>query len=409
MITQLISLALLLALSAFFSGSETAFFSLNHLEKEKLLSGARGARRKFIRRVLSSPGEMLITILTGNMVVNLFFASLMDVTIRRFVTQNTWLYSIAIGTLLVLIFGEMAPKNIAIKQSLHFFSYSSRPLMVIHKILTPVRFALTRIEHGIVSFVTSRLRTDSEDTRDLISSTFRIGLQKGIIQKSEVSILESFLDFREKMAVDVMVPRTEIEAIDASTSVSRLLETVGPGLDGLFPVYKEDVDHIIGYLNIRDLLPYRFGLDTPRKSLTSLIKDVHAVPESKNLMDLLREIMENRIEMALVIDEYGGTAGIVTFQNLVEDFLYFFYHPQEEFTRIGENTYIFPGNYDLDRAAEILDTSVDAESRTISGYIIEMLEDIPQKGRELRIDGLLFIVRAVSRRKILEVEVRKIS
>jgi putative hemolysin len=205
-----------------------------------------------------------------------------------------------------------------------------------------------------------------------------------------------------------MVPRTEIRAVDVSTSVSELLDCIEPVTDELIPVYRDDIDHIVGYIHIRDVLPFRFSFEE-RTTLTPLIKDVHPVPESKNLMDLLREIIENRIEMALVIDEYGGTSGIVTYQTLVEDFLYFFYHPKEEFTRIGDDTYIFPGNFDLARAAEVLDTVVDSESRTISGYIIEMLEDIPQIGKELRINGLLFIVRAVSRRKVLEVEVRKVS
>ena len=408
MITHLILLAVLLAFSAFFSGSETAFFSLNHLEKEKLLSGARGVRRKFISRILSSPADILITILTGNMVVNLFFASTMDVMIGDLVGEYAWLYSILIGTLLVLIFGEMTPKNAAIRRSLSFFSFSSPILMVIHRTLTPVRFVLTKIEAGVVSFITSKLKPDADDGRDLISSTFRIGLQKGIIHKSELSILESFLDFREKTAEDVMVPRTALRAVEISTSLTDLLETIEPGgYDALMPVYRDDIDHIAGYINIRDILPFRFGLDT-RKTLSSVLRNVHPVPESKNLMELLREIMVNRSEMVLVLDEYGGTSGVVTYQTLVEDFLYFIYHPQEEFRRIGDERYVFPGNYDLDRAAEVLNVTISAESRTISGYIIEVLEDIPQKGRELRVDDLLFIVRAVSGRKILEVEVRRI-
>ena len=409
MITQLILLAVLLAFSAFFSGSETAFFSLNHLEKEKLLTNAGGTRKKFISRILSSPADILITILTGNMVVNLFFASTMDVVIGEFFGEYAWLYSILIGTLLVLIFGEMTPKNLAIRRSLSFFSFSSPILMVIHRVLTPIRFVLSKIERGVVVFITSKMKPDADDSRDLISSTFRIGLQKGIIHKTELSILESFLDFREKTAEDIMVPRTELRAVEISTSLGQLLDTIDPdGYDALMPVYRDDIDHIAGYLNIRDILPYRFGLDT-RKTLSSVLKPIHPVPASKNLMELLREIMENRCEMAVVLDEYGGTSGTVTYQTLVEDFLYFIYHPREEFKRIGEEHFIFPGSYDLDRAAEVLNTTITAESRTISGYIIEVLEDIPEEGRELRVDDILFVVRAVSRRKILEVEVRRLG
>ena len=162
MITNLILLAALLVLSAFFSGSETSFFSLNHLEKEKLLSRSKGRHRSFISKILSSPADILITILTGNMVVNLFFASTMDRVVGKLIGEYAWLYSILIGTLLVLIFGEMTPKNLAIRHSLPFFTFSSRILAPIHRVLTPARFVLSRIERGVVSFVTSRLKTESD-------------------------------------------------------------------------------------------------------------------------------------------------------------------------------------------------------------------------------------------------------
>ena len=407
MIIQLILLGALLLMSAFFSGSETAFFSLNYLEKEKLLSRARGSRRSFISKILNSPADILVTILTGNMVVNLFFASLMDLVVGERVGKYGWLYSILIGTFLVLVIGEMTPKNMAIRHSLSFFSFSSRILRFIHVALTPVRFILTRIERAVVAFITGRLNPEAENSRNLISSTFQIGLQKGIIHQSEHSVLESFLDFREKTAVDVMIPRTEIPAVDAHTNLKDLLDSLTEDKqDPLLPVYKEDVDHIVGYINIRDALPFRYELDT-RKTLMSILKPIHPVPETKNLKDLLREIMENRCEMALVVDEYGGTAGIVTFQILVADFLYFFYHPHVEYKTRGDNVFIFPGNFDLDRVGEILDTRFESENRTISGYIVEQLEDIPEAGRELDAEGLHFVVTRVSRKKVLEVEVRK--
>ena len=184
MIIRLIVLGVLLLLSAFFSGSETAFFSLNHLEKEKLLAHARGHRRSFIQKILSSPADILVTILTGNMVVNLFFASIMDVVVGEHIPRYGWLYSILIGTSLVLVFGEMTPKNMAIRHSLSFFTFSSQILRFIHVALTPVRLVLIRIERTVVAFITGRLNPEAEDTRNLISSTFQIGLQKGIIHQS---------------------------------------------------------------------------------------------------------------------------------------------------------------------------------------------------------------------------------
>ena len=409
MILQVIILFVLIALSGYFSGSETAFFSMNQIEKEKLVAGCRGRRKAFVRVILSSPAEILITILTGNMVVNLFFASVMDRFVGRLVDDYAWLYSIIIGTVLVLIFGEMTPKNLAIRHSLSFFRVASRPLRYIHSGLTPVRFVLNRVEKYILSFLTGRLKPESEDSRSLISSTVQIGLQKGIVHHSELSILESFLDFREKTAEEVMIPRTEINAVESRSDLDSIIELTKKTDTGLLiPVYRETIDHITGYVNVRDVLPYRYGLTMP-KTIAPIVRPIHPVPESKNLLELLREIMELNCEMALVVDEYGGTAGVVTFQSLVEDFLYFFYPSKESYTRVDEHTFRFPGSFELDRAERLLETRFESDSRTVSGFVIEKLEEIPQVGAELRVDGVLFVVRAVSRRKVLEIEARKIQ
>ncbi len=407
MILQIALLVMLLVFSGFFSGSETAFFSMNQIEKQRLVAGCRGRRRAFLRSIIASPAEILITILTGNMVVNLFFASFMDRLIGRFVDEYAWFYSVVIGTILVLIFGEMTPKNLAIRHPLSFFRFSSRPLRGVHVALTPARRVLTRIETAILSFLTRRFKPENEDSRSLISSAVQLGLRKGIVHHSELSILESFLDFREKTAEDVMIPRAEILAVEFGSKIQTVIELAkknGTGL--LIPVYRETIDHIIGYVNVRDTLPYRYRL-AASKTIAPIIRPIHPVPESKNLLELLREIMDLNCEMALVVDEYGGTAGVVTYQHLVEDFLYFFYPSKETYTRIDDHTFRFPGSFELERVEKLLDMSFDSDSRTVSGFVIEKLEEIPVVGAELRMEKVVFTVKAVSRRKVLEVEARK--
>ena len=407
MIPQIVILVILLASSAFFSGSETAFFSLNHFEKEKLNSGARGRRNRFIRSILENPAEILITILTGNVIVNLFFASLMDRFVARFVESYAWVYAILAGTSLVLVFGEMTPKNFAIRHSLRVFDVSSRPLRGLHSLLAPVRYLLKLIEKVILRILTARLHPEREDSRSLISSTMQIGLKKGIVHSSELSILDSFLDFREKTAEEVMIPRIEITAIEAKEKLSSLFDLAKKnGTDELIPVYRETIDRIIGYVNLRDLLPYRYGLATAR-TIAPLVRPIHPVPESKNLMELLREITEIKCQMALVIDEYGGTAGIVTYQHLVEDFLYFFYPSKSSYFEVDDSTFRFPGEFELERVEELLGVEFESESRTVSGFVTEMLEEIPAVGAILEAAEIVFTVKAVSRRKILEVEARR--
>jgi len=404
----------LLFLSAFFSGSETAFFSLNPLEKEKLKRKYGAHLGAFISRILVYPEEVLVTILTGNMFVNLFFASLMDTVVGRFIPENAGFYSIMLGTSLVLIFGELAPKNLAIRHSLPFFSLSARPLYMIHLLLTPFRRIVQVIEKRFVSFLTGRISQEDDDTKILITLTLQAGLKKGIIHHSELTIIESFLDFREKTAMDVMIPRTELRGMDLDNGIGSLTgdekglqELFSGGELELVPVFRGDMDHMEGYLNIGDILPYRFGL-VREEQLSQIIKPVHPVPERKKLLELLGEMIETGREMSLVVDEYGGTAGIVTFQQLIEDFLEFFYPTNgNRYTEVSPGVYRLPGLFSLEELEELFNITFDSESRTLAGLIIERIEEIPVKGREIILSGLTFTIQRVSRNRILEVEVRR--
>ncbi|MEW5817262.1 MAG: DUF21 domain-containing protein, partial [Spirochaetota bacterium] len=191
-LTNILSLPLLiilLLLSAFFSGTETAFFSMNHFEKETLKKTSKGKKHKLILGFLSNPGDILITVLTGNMIVNLFFASIMDQVISGYVEEYGWFWSTVISTVLVLIFGELTPKNLAIRRSMTFFTFVFPLLRLVHFLFTPVRRILKKIESGIITFLAGRIRGDQGNQREIISSTFQIGLQKGLIHPSEMSIL----------------------------------------------------------------------------------------------------------------------------------------------------------------------------------------------------------------------------
>lgn len=188
----------------------------------------------------------------------------------------------------------------------------------------------------------------------------------------------------------------------------KLLEDVSSGYDlELLPVFRGDMDHVEGYLHIRDILPYRLGLvDDPRISM--IVKPVLPVPEMKNLLELLGEMIESGREMSVVVDEYGGTAGIVTFQHLIEDFLELYYPAVVNgYEEVSEGVYRLSGQYSLEDLEELLGTHFNSESRTLAGLIIEQVEEIPVKGREVELSGSLFTIRRVSNNRIIEVEVRR--
>ena len=398
-------LVLLLALSAFFSGSETAIFSLNHLERDRLRRERKG---KFAIRVLDEPEQVLITILMGNMVVNLLFASLVDGVVSPYFEESTAsLYSVLIATALLLVFGEMTPKNIAIRHAVPFFTWTTSPLSYVHAVLTPIRTVLEFVQRRVVSFLSGRVREEGEDRRSLITSTLQAGLQKGLVHPSEVAAAESFLEFREKTAEDIMIPRTALRGVDVE---SPLAEVIGlhraEGGRGPVLVYDGDIDHIRGYLTSRDLLAARFGVGDQVK-LSAAVRSLHPVPQTKNLLVLMQEMIEQQTEIALAVDEYGGTAGVVPFRLLVEDFLQFFYPRGEEVTATGEGGYRLPGEFRIEELEVLLGVELRTESRTVAGLMTEALQEIPGVGRTLTLAGHVFEVRRVSQKRILEVEVRK--
>jgi CBS domain containing-hemolysin-like protein len=405
LILQYLILLILIVLSGFFSGSETAFFSLNHLEKDKLKSRSKGKIKNFVNNILNNPDEFLITILTGNMFVNFLFASILDNLFETYIFVNAWLYSIIAGTMLILIFGEMTPKNIAIRHSLAFNNFAFPLLRVMHLVIKPVRVVLRRIEQSITTRISRRLKKE-EDIHVLIRSALQMGLKKGILHHSELTTIESFFQFREKNAEDVMLPRTEINGISVDLSIDEIKSNdFKKNKTNIIPVFKKNMDYIIGYIKIDDILPFKYGLHSGNK-ISQIIKPILPVPETKNLLELMKEMINSKKEMAVIVDEYGGTAGIVTFSHLVKNFLDFFY-PENDYIRKIKDKYILTGQMEIEKLSEIFNVDFNSESRTLGGLIIENMEEIPIPGKKIKINNIVFTVRKVVKNRISEVEARK--
>ncbi|MCK4516134.1 MAG: DUF21 domain-containing protein, partial [Spirochaetaceae bacterium] len=261
LLTQIALLAVLLLLSAFFSGSETAFFSLNSLEKDSLRRRSSGRKGRFVHILFSRPDEILVTVLTGNMFVNIFAASIAEALGARFLREAAELVSIVAMTLLLLIIGEMTPKNLAIRHSLRFAHISATFLRVIHTGLRPISYPLERLRQAVLSAFPKRGNGADADQGSAVLSAIRMGYQSKTIEESELRLLERFFRFRQKTAADVMVPRVDLHQVDASTSVGDLVEMLGSGALGtdtsLIPVFRHDVDHITGYVRRVDLIEHR--------------------------------------------------------------------------------------------------------------------------------------------------------
>lgn len=405
-------LLILLLFSAYFSGSETAFFSLSFFEQDTLKRTTRSPkRRRIIRYILDNPEGILITILTGNMLVNVAASSLAERLGKRLFPLSSELLSIAAMTLLLLLIGEMTPKNLAVRKPLTIARASSLPLYGFYRLLAPLRLLLQGLNRSIGFLLKMPEPGKDEMQKRIVLSAVQIGFKEGILHPSELNMAESFFAFRAKTADDVMIPRAQINAVEAATPVSRLLadirKTDRSGSGSLIPVYERDRDHFIGYLDVKDLLPHRLGSKL-KISRQELLRPFISVPASKNCAELLVEMRETRREMALVIDEYGGTAGIITFQDLVEELLGYFYpEDEEEVTEIKPGYYRVSGGMELESLAELFTTAIPADSRTVAGLIMERIGEIPTVGRVLQVHDLELKVVKADRKRILAVEVRK--
>jgi putative hemolysin len=408
-VTTVVKLALFilcLLFSAFFSGSETAVFSLTNLEREKLRRKSGGPIKRFLSLLPSKSDDLLVTILTGNMIVNMFATALFENMLPEVVSfaseTAAFLVPIISMTLILLIAGEMLPKSIAVRNPSSTVRVVGVPLSFVYRLLSPLRAALVAVKRLLT--ITPRTRPDD---REMIRAAIRIGLREGIIDQLDYNLFDSFFNFNRMTAEDVMLPRIEISGVDVDTPIPEILshceQMSRDAAHSLLLVYRETIDHPVGYVEIKDLVPFRFNV--ARKSLAEIIRPCHAVPATKKLNELLRELKALNISMALAVDEYGGTAGLVTFHRLIEYILSSFYASQGEAIRaLGRNTYAVPGSLDLKTLQETLPLPVESEARTAAGLFIERLGEIPEEGARLRIGNVVLTVTKMQKNRILSLK-----
>jgi putative hemolysin len=408
----LIPLAALLLLSAYFSGSEAAFFSLSRLEQDSLKRRSGSRLAAILSRIFASPDDILITLLTGNMFVNVFASSLGEAIGERIFPFDTELFSIISMTVLLLIFGEMTPKNLAVRKAQVLSRLSAVPLHYLYLLFTPLRWFFNLFNRLVNLLLPGWSAGEKRAKHSIIRSAVQIGYKEGILDRSELDLVESFCDFREKQAEEVMSPRTEINGVDVNRRISDLItdNALMDESDGaaLLPVYEQDLDHLVGYITFRDLLPYKFKFKTDAR-LTEVLKQSINVPSTKNCAELLVEMRESNCEMAVVIDEYGGTAGVVTFKDLIEQLLGYFYPSGEnEILELPEGRFRIAGHLKIEELSALLEQDIFSDSYTVAGLITDTLGEIPAVGTTLVIGRIEFTVNRISRTRILELEVRRL-
>ncbi len=404
-ISQVIILIILIGLSAFFSASETSYNSLNKARIKALAQD--GSKRALLALKLSENYDNLIsTVLIGNNIVNIAATSIATVLFVRLSPKNGALASTIVMTVVVLMFGEITPKSLA-KESAEKFAMTVAPVLnFLNKIFTPLNWLALMLKN----FASGMIKVDNQAqiTEDEILNIVDEAEQVGGIDENESELLRNVLEFNDLEAGDILTPRTELTAVDKDTPIDEIAKVFKDSGYSRLPVYEDTIDTIIGVINEKDF--HNFVVGTNR-GIESIIKKPDFIPPSVKISELLRTTQRGKTHLAVVVDEFGGTMGIVTLEDILEELVGEIWDEHDEIEagirQIGDNRYIIPLNIDLDDFAEKFDIKEDedTDATTINGWIMEQMDKIPELGDKFDYDNLTITITKVDGPKADEIEV----
>ena len=411
----------LLALSAFFSSSESAFLSLQRTRIAHLVSeGIPGARR--VADMIGQPERLLATILLGNNIVNAATTAVITATVVAFVGNDSQpagvtpagvVIATAISTVALVLFGEIIPKTIAVRNSEKVAFIYSRPLTWTEYLLLPLVLVLQWATRGLNALLGGDVSNRRSITEDEFRSLIDIGEAEGEFEPAEAEMLENVFQFGDRQVREVMTPRTEMVSIRQGSDLREFLDVYARTQHTRFPVYRNSPDNIIGIISSKDVLRRMAQTDLRyQDSVTEAIRDTYFVPETKRISELFDELRMTGNQIALVIDEFGGVSGLVTLKRLLEVVVGPVGEegesPEEEFRAIDENTFHVEGGMSVQEANEEMDIELpQGDYETIAGFALYALGHIPAKGEQFEYQNLTFEILDMQDLRIEEIRVTK--
>ena len=419
-VMQFIILVVLVLLSAFFSGSETALTTTNKLRMKALADDNVTAANKFLK-LIEEPSKTLSAILIGNNVVNMSASALTTtIVIRMFgnkwVGIGTGLVTLWVGigtglvTLIILIFSEIIPKTMSTIHADQIALKVAGPIYFITKLLTPVIFLINKLSLLIMKL----LRIDpnakaASMTETELRTILDFSHEEGVIESEEREMLNNIVDFGDSVAKDVMVPRIDMDFVSVDLDYDQLMEEFDDNKHTRMPVYSETRDNIIGIVNLKDVVFFEDNKEN--FSLIDILRKPYFTYEFKKTSELLIEMRSQSIPLAIVLDEYGATAGLLTIEDLLEEIvgeIHDEYDSDEEepIQLVGEHEYLVNGNtkiYDINDALGLNLESSDYDS--IAGHIIFLLDRLPEGGETITEDNVVYTVKSVIRNRVDKIHI----
>lgn len=403
---QLVSLFLLLALSAFFSSAETALTTCNKMRIHSLAEEGNKRASK-LEAVLANQGKMLSAILVGNNIVNLSASSIATVLATDLLGSSGAGIATGILTVLILIFGEISPKTLA---TIHADSIALKYAGIIQAFMlvcTPVIFIVSKLSMGFLMLLgVDPNERQSTITESELRTIVDVSHEEGVIESEERKMINNVVDFGDSQAKDVMVPRIDMTFAQADMSYNELLDIFREEHFTRLPVYKDSTDDVIGIINMKDLLLYHEGEPF---SIYNYLREVYFTHEYKKTSELFRELRIRNASLAIVLDEYGATAGLITLEDLLEEIVgdirdEFDEDEEEEIQKVAENEYMIEGSVKLSDLNEELELELESEDYdSIGGFIIGQLEHLPEEGESVTYENLILKVESVEKKRIEKV------
>jgi putative hemolysin len=404
---ELASLVILLLLSAFFSSSETAFLSCRKIRIRHLMEEGN-KKAGLIHKMMEEPDKLVAAIVIGNNIVNVA-ASAIATSLAIGIFGNEGI-GIAIGvmTFLILLVGEITPKGVAVKNAERLSLAFAKPLYYLTKVLSPVATVLTAITKGVLRLLGGTLDRSPFLSEEEFKTLLTVAEEEGSLEESERERLYNVFEFSDTIAKEVMTPRTDMVCLDIQASLDEARDIAVKTGYSRIPVYEENVDHITGILYAKDLLQHA---DNTYK-LQDILREPYFIPETKKVDELLQEMQKSKIHLAIVVDEYGGTAGIVTIEDLLEEIVGEIFD-EYDVTRIpirilDERTVLINGMVPIDEVNDLLGITIPEDGfETIGGFMLDQFGRIPSEGEKISFNGVDFIVSKTDGVRIMNVKARK--
>lgn len=411
-IFYLVLIVAFVLLSGLLSSSETAFLSVQKVRLEHLVStGVKGAGA--VEAMIARPEKFLSTILLGNNLVNTAAAALVTALAVSAWGQNGIIFATIIITVGLLIFAETTPKTFAAQHSERMVLLLVQPLRLLSWLLTPFVAVLSRIAGGFARMfggTAAPTLASPEEIQHMIA----VGRRAGTVEEHEARLLHKVFEFSNRPVYEVMVPRPEVTAVPEGSTIGDFLKVYMEKPMSRFPVYRENMDNVVGTLAVKDvLMALAKGTADETVVIDELVRPAYFAPDSKHIDDLFAEMRDKNYRMAVVVDEYGGTAGIVTLTRLVEEIVGEVGDElagvEKDYRVINEYTFQIDGSMRIDEANEEMKLGLPEgeDYETVAGFVLSVLGHIPRRHEQLRYDGLKVVITEMKGLKIEKVLLTK--